>query len=248
MPYSDARSPVGCSVFSTTHWSMVLSAADADSPGAKQALEQLCRAYWYPLYCFVRRQGYRPEDAQDATQEFFARFLQKNYFGLADPARGRFRSFLLCCLKNFLTERHRHDVRLKRGGGQTVLSLDSQAAEERFLAEPADNSTPETIYDKRCALMLLERALGRLGEELATAGHAARFAELKSHLSGERGGRPYAEISQRLGMSEGAVKVAVHRLRERYRELLRDEVAQTLANRDDVDDELRHLIATIRGS
>ncbi|MEX2141530.1 MAG: sigma-70 family RNA polymerase sigma factor [Pirellulales bacterium] len=247
MSHSDANLPAGPGVFSTTHWSVVLSAADTESPRCQQALEQLCRSYWYPLYCFVRRQGYRPEDAQDSTQEFFARFLQKNYFGLADPARGRFRAFLLSSLKNFLAERHRHAVRLKRGGGRAVLSLESATAEDRFRAEPADNSTPETIYDKRWALALLERSLGRLGEELAAAGHATRFAELKGYLSGE-GRLPYAEISLRLGMSEGAVKVAVHRLRERYRELLREEVAHTVASRDDIDDELRHLITTIRGS
>jgi RNA polymerase sigma-70 factor (ECF subfamily) len=249
MRHTSAQVPVDASVFATTHWSVVLAATDTDSPGAQQALEQLCRTYWYPLYCFVRRQGYRAEDAQDFTQEFFARFLERKYFGLADPARGRFRSFLLKCLKNFLAEQHRHAVRLKRGGGHTVLQLGAQQdVEERFVAEPADNATPETIYDQRWAMTLLERVLQRLGEELAAAGNAERFAELKGHLWGEAGGAAYGEIGERLGMSEGAVKVAVHRLRERYRELLREEVAHTVARHEDIDDELRYLIAAIRGS
>jgi RNA polymerase sigma-70 factor (ECF subfamily) len=224
---------------------MVLAAGQNLSPHASAALENLCRTYWFPLYAFVRRHGYNPHDAQDLTQGFFARFLEKDYIGLADPARGRFRSFLLVCLKNFLSEEKRHAGRLKRGGGQTVVSWDAEAAEERFRAEPADHLTPETIYERRWALALLEQALDRLGEE--ESGHAQHFAALKEYLWGEKSSASYAEIGARLDMTEGAVKVAVHRLRRRYRELLREEVAQTVASHDEIEQELRHLLAILRG-
>lgn len=233
--------------FATTHWSVVLAARDGDSPGASEALEKLCRTYWYPLYTFVRRQGHSPEDAQDMTQEFFARFLEKEYFGLADPARGRFRSFLLASLKNFLAEQHRQAGRLKRGGGKTFVSWDAATAEERFVAEPKDEATPEHIYERRWALTLLEKALSSLGEELTSAGKERVFAELKNHLWGDQGGESYSVIAARLEMSEGALKVAAHRLRQRYRELLREEVAHTVARHEEIDEELRYLITVIRG-
>jgi RNA polymerase sigma-70 factor (ECF subfamily) len=234
--------------FRTTRWTVVLTAAHPDAPGAEDALAQLCRTYWYPLYAFVRRQGRGPEEAQDLTQEFFARLLAKDYLALADPARGRFRSFLLASLKNFLAESHRHATRLKRGGGQTVVSWDDMTAEQRYLAEPRDESTAEALYEQRWALTLLETALARLGAELASAGKARLFAELRGQLWGEPPVASYAELSARLGLSEGAVKVTVHRLRLRFRELLREEVAHTVTSAEEIDEELRHLITVVRRS
>ena len=233
--------------FATTHWSVVLAAGHGSSLGAQQALERLCRTYWYPLYAFVRRQGHSPEDAQDLTQEFFARFLAKEYFGRADPALGRFRSYLLACLKHFLSEQRRQAGRLKRGGGQAIVSWDSQTAEERYQSEPADPLTPEKIFDRRWALSLLEQALARLGDEQSAAGKQAVFAQLRDYLWGEGSGAGYAEMAARLGQTEGALKVTVHRLRRRYRELLRAEVAQTVAAVHEVDEELRYLVAVMRG-
>ena len=234
--------------FTTTHWSVVLAAGRGDSPASQQALERLCRTYWYPLYAFVRRQGPGPEEAQDLTQEFFARFLAKDYVGLADPARGRFRTFLLTSLKNFLAEAHRHATRLKRGGGQSVVSWDGMPPEQRYLAEPQHETTAETLYEQRWALTLLESALARLGAELASAGKERLFTELKDRLWGEPGAASYAELAARLDLSEGALKVAVHRLRQRFRELLREEVAQTVANPAEIDAELRHLVQVVRRS
>jgi RNA polymerase sigma factor (sigma-70 family) len=240
---TSANSPV----FATTHWSVVLAAGRSDSPQATAALEKLCRAYWFPLYAFVRRQGHSREDAQDVTQEFFARFLEKEYFGLADPARGRFRSFLLASIKNFLAEQHRHTKRLKRGGGQSLVSWDAQAAEEHYCSEPTDEMTPEKVYERRWALVLLEQTLARLGNEESATGKARHFTALKDYLWGEKGSASYVEIGVQLEMTEGAVKVAVHRLRRRYRDLLREEVAQTVARPDEIDQELQQLIAVIRG-
>jgi len=233
--------------FATTHWSVVMAAGKGDSPEAADALEQLCRTYWYPLYAFVRRQGHGTPDAEDLTQEFFTRFLAKEYFGRADPALGRFRSFLLACLKNFLREQQRQARRLKRGGGQTIISWDSRTAEERYRLEPADPITPEQVYDRRWALTLLATVLARLAEEQSDAGKEQIFVQLKDHLWGEGREASYAEMAERLGMTEGAVKVTVHRLRRRLRDLLREEVAQTVATTGEVDEELRHLIGVIRG-
>jgi len=233
--------------FATTHWSVVMAAGKGDSPQAADALEKLCCTYWYPLYAFVRRQGHEAHDAEDLTQEFFARFLAKEYFGRADPALGRFRSFLLACLKNFLAEQQRQARRLKRGGGQTILSWDSQTAEERYRLEPADPVTPEQVYDRRWALTLLETVLARLADEQSAASKQRVFTQLKEYLWGEARQTGYAETAARLGMTEGAVKVAVHRLRRRLRDLLREEVAHTVAIGEEIDEELRHLIGVIRG-
>ncbi len=237
----------GWPVFATTHWSVVMAAGQGDSARAADALEQLCRTYWYPLYAFVRRQGHDALDAEDLTQEFFARFLAKDYFERADPARGRFRSFLLACLKNFLTEQHRYAGRLKRGGGQSFISWDNRPAEDRYQLEPADPLTPEKIYDRRWALTLLENALVRLGEEQSAAGKQEVFAALKDYLWGEGSGEGYANLAAGQGMTVGALKVMIHRLRQRYRELLREEVAHTVATAEDIDSELRYLVEVIRG-
>jgi RNA polymerase sigma factor (sigma-70 family) len=224
-----------------------MTAGKGESPQAADALGQLCRTYWYPLYAYVRRQGLAAHDAEDAIQEFFARFLAKEYFGRADPTLGRFRSFLLACLKNFLAEQGRQARRLKRGGGQTIVSWDSQTAEERYGLEPADLTTPEQVFDRRWALTLLATMLARLADEQSAAGKKEIFAHLKGYLWGEAGGTSYAETAIQLNTTEGAVKVAVHRLRSRLRDLLREEVAQTVASVEDVDEELRHLIGAIRG-
>jgi RNA polymerase sigma factor (sigma-70 family) len=234
--------------FTTTHWSVVLAAGEYHSPEAGQALGKLCRTYWYPLYAFARRQGKSPEDAEDLTQGFFARFLENGSIGLADPARGRFRSFLLGSFKNFIAEAHRQASRLKRGGGQSPVSWDAMCAEERYLSEPKDESTAEALYEDRWALTLLETAIERLGAELTAAGRERVFVELKGQLWGESGIVSYRELSGRLEMSEGALKVTVHRLRQRFRELLREEVANTVADAGAIDDELRHLVGVVRRS
>ncbi len=233
--------------FPTTHWSVVLSAGDGSLPNAKAALERLCRAYWYPLYVYVRWQGRSVEDAQDLTQEFFARLLQRDYLRLSDPARGRFRTFLLTALKRFLVNDWKKGRAVKRGGGQTVISWNQQETESRFLVEPADQTTPEKAFEKRWALIVLEQVLERLREEFTAGGQTERFERLKVLLWGEKDSPSYAEVAAELGLTEGALKVAVHRLRQRYRELLRAEIANTVERPEEVDDELRHLIAAISG-
>jgi RNA polymerase sigma factor (sigma-70 family) len=226
---------------------MVLSAGEGSLPNAQAALERLCRAYWYPLYAYVRRQGRNVEEAQDLTQEFFARLLRKEYLRLPVPACGRFRTFLLTSLKRFLVNDWEKGRAIRRGEGQPLLSLDQRETETRFLAEPAELSTPEKAFEKRWALTLLEQVLDRLREEFTASGHAERFDRLKILLWGEKDAPPYAGVAAELGLTEGALKVAVHRLRQRYRELLREEVAHTVARPEDVDDELRYLIAVISG-
>ena len=227
--------------FPTTHWSVVMAAGEASSGPAREALEKLCRVYWYPLYGFVRRQGRSPEDAQDLTQEFFAHFLENETFRAADQDRGRFRTFLLACLKHFLVGEWRKGQAAKRGGS-AIFSLDQAEAEERYQAEPGTDASPDKIFDKRWAATLLDEVLRRLGEDYAAQGKLALFEKLKLTVWGNKEVAPYSELAPQLGMTEGALKVAVHRLRHAYLQLLRTEVAQTLANPADVDDELRHLI------
>lgn len=231
--------------FLTTHWSVVLSARDADAPGCEVALETLCRTYWYPLYAYVRRQGKSPADAQDLTQEFFARLLQKDYLQSVAPEKGKFRSFLLVLLKRFIINEWERSHRQKRGGGCPHLSLAGGAAETRYCAEPADVTTADKLYDRRWALTLLDRVLARVREEFAAAGKAALFETLKPYLMAEKGGIAYAQAAATLGMSEGALKVAVHRLRARYRELFREEVSNTVATPEEVEEEIRHLLAAL---
>jgi RNA polymerase sigma-70 factor (ECF subfamily) len=230
-------------VFATTHWSMVLSAGEADSPEADQALARLCKSYWYPLYAYVRRQGYKPEEAQDLTQEFFARLLAKNYLKSLDRQKGKFRSFLLAAMEHFLAKEWRDARRLKRGGGRPILSLDEQDVEARYLIEPAEEMTAERIFERRWAFTVLEQAIQRLREEFAAAGKGALFESLQGFLSGEK--TAYAQLESRLDMSEGAIKVAVHRMRQRYGDLLRQEIANTVSAPEDVDEEVRYLISVI---
>jgi RNA polymerase sigma factor (sigma-70 family) len=232
--------------FTPTHWSVVLAAAGrADSTHARDALEKLCRNYWLPIYVFVRRQGHSPHDAQDLTQEFFARLLEKNYLAGAQREKGRFRSFLLASVKHFLANEWDKANAQKRGGGQVPISIDATLGENSFRIEPADAVTAEKVYERRWALALLEQVLRRLREEYTRDGKEKQFNELKSTLTEGSRTVPYAEIATRLRTSEGAVKVAVHRLRQRYRELLRAEIADTVANPAEVDDEIRNLFAAL---
>lgn len=231
--------------FTTTHWSVVLAAGDDAGPATGRALEALCRTYWDPLYAYVRRCGHAADDAQDLTQDFFARFLEKNYVRHADPQKGRFRTFLLTSMKHFLANAHVRGQTQKRGGGQAVFSLDAATVEQRLGPEPADGETPEVIYDRRWAATLLERALAQLEQESTSAGKAKLFEELKPFLARESDEGEYAALAGRLGMTANAVAVAVHRLRERYRELVRMDIAQTVATETEIDEELRHLLAVL---
>jgi RNA polymerase sigma-70 factor (ECF subfamily) len=224
---------------------VVLAAGHSSAPGAQAALETLCRTYWYPLYVYVRRQGNSPENAQDLTQEFFARLLAKKYMRLADPDRGKFRAFLLKSLKHFLVNEWEKARTQKRGGGQCVIPLDAEIAESRYAAEPAQGLTLDQAYEKRWAATLIEAVLGRLRESYAAAGQLATFETLKGFTWGDHTTLSYAEAARQSGLTEGAVKAAVHRLRGRYRDLLRAEIAKTVATPDEVDEELRHLIEVL---
>jgi len=226
----------------------VLTAGRSDTTQSHNALEQLCRVYWYPLYAYVRRRGYSPEDAQDLTQGFFARLLEHNWLARADQARGRFRTFLLTAMERFLANEWDKARAQKRGGGLPTLPLQFDTAETRYGAEPADTSTPEQAFERRWAITLLDEVLRRLEAEQQAEGKAAQFAALKPCLVGSRESQPYEQIAEATGLSEGAVKVTVHRLRQRYRELLRAEIANTVVSAEDVDIEMRHLFNVLAGS
>jgi RNA polymerase sigma factor (sigma-70 family) len=231
--------------FTTTHWSMVLE-AQGESPAAQEALEKLCRTYWWPLYGFVRRQGYSPEEAQDLTQGFFALILERRDFDAVRREKGRLRSYLLTSLKNFLAKAHRRAMTVKRGEGRALVPLDELLARERSDLEPADTLTADRIFERRWALTLLEQVLTRLESEYRSAGNMKLFDCLKEFLSDEPGRRSQAEVAAELGMTEDAVKQAFHRMRQRYRQLLHDEIAQTVAVPGDVEDELRHFISVLQ--
>jgi RNA polymerase sigma-70 factor (ECF subfamily) len=246
-PETTHPKPAEADRFAQTRWSMVVAAASGDSTKARKALEHLCETYWYPLYAFVRREGHGADDAQDLTQdltqEFFARLLEKNWLDAVDREKGKFRSFLLAAMRHFLANEWDRAHAQKRHGGRALLSLDAESAELRYAMEPADSATADKIFERRWALTLLDQVLARLRVEFADAGKAKIFDELKSALTGEK--IPYDEIGGRLAMNEGALKTAVHRLRQRYRELIRDEIAQTLGSEEDVDEELQHLMAAM---
>jgi RNA polymerase sigma-70 factor (ECF subfamily) len=231
--------------FSTTHWSVVLT-AQGRSPAADEALEKLCRTYWWPLYGYVRRQGYSPEEAQDLTQGFFALLLERKDFDAVRQEKGRLRAYLLTSLKNFLAKARRRELAVKRGEGRALVSLDELLARERADLELADTVNAERIYERRWALTLLEHALGRLEEEYRVAGNAPLFEKLKQTLTDEPDRPSQAEIAQGMSMSENAVKQAFYRLRQRYRLLLREEIAHTVAVPGDVEDELRHFILVLQ--
>jgi len=236
----------GNGIFATTHWSVVQQAGQSDSPEASQALEALARAYWYPLYAYVRRNGHSPHDAQDLTQAFFARLLERKYLRLADRNQGRFRTFLLSSLKHFRINEWVKANREKRGGGQRVISLDEEMAESRFAAEPAIAEAPDSLYDQGWAATLLDRAQAALRAEFEQAGKLEMFERFKAYVLGEKNALPYAEMARELGMTEVAARVAVHRLRQRFGELLRAEVAQTVSTPAEVNEELRYLVSIIR--
>jgi RNA polymerase sigma factor (sigma-70 family) len=230
------------SVFATTHWSVVLSAKEPDTIRSGAALEALCQTYWQPLYAYVRRRGYAPADAEDLTQAFFAWLLERNWLGKADQQRGRFRSFLLTSISNFLANEWDKSRAQKRGGGN-VVSLQNSEAESGW--EPMDNFSPEQNFEWRWALTLLEQVMDRLAAEFEEDGKAELFETLKPCLLGERTAQPYATLASKLAMTEGSVKVAVHRLRQRYRQLLRDEIANTVVQPEEIEEEMRHLFAVL---
>ncbi len=218
-----------------------MAAGHAHTAASREALASLCEAYWYPLYAYVRRWGFGPDEAQDLTQEFFTRLLEKHYLRDADPSRGRFRSFLLASLKHFLSNERDKAAAVKRGGRVNIIALEIETAEGMYQLEPPDADTPEKVFERRWALTLLERTLRRLREEFAAGGRQEMFSRLEGYLTGERETLPYAQLAQELGMSEGAVKVAVHRLRKRFGALLRDEIGETVSDSAQVDDEVREL-------
>ena len=234
-------------VFATTRWTVVLAAGRKSTPQANVALEELCRTYWFPLYAYVRRRGHSKEDAEDLTQAFFARFLEKNYLEGLSAERGRFRAFLLASLKHFLANESDRAHRQKRGGGLTPLSLDWQDADTRYQLDPADQLSPDKLYDRAWAVALLERVIVRLRDENVAEGKAEPFERLKPFLMIGKSAIPYGQAATQLNLSEGAVRVAVHRLRRRYRELLRDEIAQTLSDPAQVDEEMRALFGAFAG-
>jgi RNA polymerase sigma factor (sigma-70 family) len=235
----------GPAAFTTTHWSVVLE-AQGESPAAQEALEKLCRTYWRPIYGFVRRQGSASEEAEDLTQGFFALLLERRDLDAVRKEKGRLRSYLLTSLKNFLTNQRNRALAIKRGEGQRLIPLDELHERERAGFEPADTLTAAQIYERRWALALLDQVLSHLGDEYRAAGNVILFERLKALLTDEPDRLSQAQIADQLGMTENAVKQAFHRLRERYRQLLREEIAHTVMAPGDIEDELRHLIAVLR--
>ena len=231
--------------FATTHWSLVLAAGGSESEQSREALAMLCQLYWYPVYVFIRRHERSADEAGDLTQEFFVRVLDKSYLKQADPQRGRFRSFLLACLRHFLSNEADRARTVKRGGRHVILPLEIETGEQRYQLEPRDELTPEKVFDRRWTLTLLERVLAQLRIEQVDHGKEQLFEALKEFLTGDSEGVPYSVAGRKLGMSDDAVKVAVHRLRRRFRDLLTAEVAQTVSDPKDVRDEIRHLIDSV---
>ena len=235
----------GPAAFTTTHWSVVLE-AQGQSPAAQEALEKLCRTYWRPVYGFIRRQGTRPEEAEDLTQGFFSLLLERHDFDAVRKEKGRLRSYLLTSLKHFLASEHRRAMTAKRGKGQRLIPLEELSANERLELEGAGAVSADRLYERRWALTLMEQVLLRLKEEYCSAGNAALFDSLKQLLPDEPGAPSRAEIASQLGMTENALRQAFHRFRHRYQLLLREEISHTVAIASDVEDELRYLIAVLR--
>jgi RNA polymerase sigma factor (sigma-70 family) len=231
--------------FATTHWSLVLAAGDRDAPQAEEALASLCASYWYPLYAYVRRQGSPPEQAEDLTQEFFARLLEKQFLRDVHPEKGKFRAYLMACFRHFLANERDRPRAQKRGGGKTVLSLNFPDAESRYSLEPAYELTPERLYERQWALALLEQVLNRLHAEAVSSGHGRLFDALKIFLTGESPSVSYEQVAASLGLSVGAVKVAVHRQRRRYRELLREEIGRIVGDPSEIDEEIQALFTAL---
>jgi RNA polymerase sigma factor (sigma-70 family) len=238
-------SPKAC--FIATRWTVVLTAARSDTTQARDALAQLCRMYWYPLYAYIRRKGYSPPDAEDLTQAFFARVIEEHLIMTADQEKGRFRSFLLTRLNHFLADEWDRLKAQKRGGGQRLIPLESGTAETRYRVEPVDPRSPDKLFEYRWAVTLLERVFERLRQEYEKDGKAVLFDALQGCLAQARAAVPYADVGARLGLSEGALRVTVHRLRQRYRDLLRAEIADTVSGPEEVEEELRHLFRVLAG-
>jgi DNA-directed RNA polymerase specialized sigma24 family protein len=233
--------------FPTTHWSRVAAAGDRATPEDREALAELCRAYWYPLYAFIRRKGRGPEEALDLTQDYFARLLESETVAAADPLRGRFRSFLMADCSRFLADCRERDHAAKRGGGVTPLSIDARDAEGRYLREPAHGRTPERLFERDWALALLDGVLAQLRDEYERSGRGAAFGALKVALTDGPRTVPHDELAGRLGTTAGAVQVAIHRLRRRYRDLVREAIAATVADAAEVEDEIRYLFTALGG-
>ncbi len=242
-----APGAVGKLLFAPTHWSVVLAAAGEPSSESAAALEQLCRSYWYPLYVYVRRRGFGPQDAQDLTQEFFARVLANRGLRTVTPLKGKFRAFLLACMNHLLSDERDRATRQKRGGGQPVISFDAQTAEERYRLEPLDELSPEKVYERRCAAAIVERVLTRLEQEYAREGKAKVYRALHQFLTRERTDRDYTVAAQQLGTTQGAARVAVHRLRHRFGIVFRETVAETLDGPQELEAEMRYLLGIFSG-
>jgi DNA-directed RNA polymerase specialized sigma24 family protein len=236
---------VSTSRFQTTSWSLVLAAAGQPTTHAHKAAAQLCRRYWRPVYSFVRRTGHSPDQAQDLTQGFFTVLLEKNYIGDADRQRGRFRSFLLTSVKHFLSNERDRAHALKRGGGQTPVSIDLMEAEGWYKAAAVESATPESLFERRWALSLLEQVMAKLRAEFAGAGKAGHFDKMSALLNGERDGAGYKKLAVELEMTAGALRVAVHRMRRKYRDLLRAEIAETISTPEEIDEEIRFLMSAL---
>jgi RNA polymerase sigma-70 factor (ECF subfamily) len=242
----NAATPAGSPRFATTRWSVVVATRGADGAESRAALETLCRAYWYPLYAFARRRGAGPEDAQDFVQGFFVVLLRRGSLGDADPGRGRFRTFLLTAFQRHIAHERAAASAQKRGGDRVRLPFEIDDGERRYSMEPVDERTPEALFERRWALALIDRSIARLRDEnAATPEDTRRIDALLPHAGGSGVRLPYAEIAATLGMTEGAVKVAIHRLRRRCREILRDEISHTVATPDEIDDELGRLMAAL---
>jgi RNA polymerase sigma-70 factor (ECF subfamily) len=245
---SGGHSPTtGAHWFTATHWSVVLLAGEPGSAQAGEALERLCRTYWLPLYSYIRRQGYGPHDAQDLTQDFFVRLLRTNSFADLSREKGKFRTFLLAALNHFLSDARDRARAEKRGGGQPVVSLDQTEAEQCYLQVPSRDLAPERVFDRRWALTVLEEALARLRQEHQASAKAELFAPLSAFLSNDGSKADYDALASKLGMSANAVAVAVHRLRQRYRECIRLELAKTVAGPEDLDEEMNYLFSVLSG-
>ena len=231
--------------FATTHWSVVLAAGRGDGTRSQEALDKLCQTYWYPLYAFVRRQGYGPEDAQDLTQGFFAHLLEHHALAKADQTKGKFRTFLLASLRHFLANERDRARTQKRGGGSVLIALDPAVAESRFGLEAALEASADKLFERNWALALMEGGLERLRAEQAAAGKRKQFEQLRDSLMADPDAPAYAALAAQLGASEPSVRITVHRLRRRYRELLREAIAQTVSSPEEVEEEIRNLFAAL---
>jgi RNA polymerase sigma factor (sigma-70 family) len=241
---ANSRRPTQAGLFTTTHWSVVLAAIEKGTPEAATALERLCRTYWYPLYAYARRAGRNPQDAEDLTQSFFARLLAKDYLKPVCREKGRFRTFLLTAWKRFLANEWDHQHAQKRGGFARMVAIDQDLAESRFAAEPSHNLRPDVLYDRQWALTLLEQTMNQLEQEYLATGRLILFQSLQNCLAKTEPALPYAETAARLGLTEAAVKMVVHRLRARYREILQDNIAETVSSPEEVQEEIHHLFAS----